>query len=145
MGEGVDISEQRIEDYSSLVGLHFKIIVILGIQKKDLIEKLEELISWVDFQLVPVVLREQSCSFSSLRLAERCTEEMLSILEGVWLTGQVDEKFLKRVLDFLLQIIPNLDLADRILDIQREIWGSGKKSFKRALLALLRNSSSLDK
>ena len=37
MGEGVDISEQRIEDYSSLVGLHFKIIVILGIQKVGIV------------------------------------------------------------------------------------------------------------
>ncbi len=37
MGKGLDISEQRIEDYSSLVGLHFKIIVILGIQKVGIV------------------------------------------------------------------------------------------------------------
>ena len=33
MGEDVDISEQRIDDYSSLVGLHFKLNVVLGLQK----------------------------------------------------------------------------------------------------------------
>ena len=57
-----------------------------------MIERLEDLISWVDVQLVPVVVRDQDSTPSGQRLAEKCVQELLFILEGVLLTGNVESR-----------------------------------------------------